>query len=93
MRRADGPEDVGRGGALILRCRVPRLAQRRVILFFCPMLASSANQISISARSTPLSRATSSRTPGKMFDRPLGLGVMTRPGGELPVAHGAKLSA
>ena len=28
-----------------------------------------------------------------MLDRPLGLGVMTRPGGELPVAHGAKLSA
>jgi hypothetical protein len=26
--------------------RVPRLAQRRVIVFFCPTLASSANQIS-----------------------------------------------
>ena len=26
--------------------RVPRLAQRRVILFFCPTRASSANQIS-----------------------------------------------
>jgi hypothetical protein len=26
MRRADGPEDVGRGGALILRCRRPRAA-------------------------------------------------------------------
>src|SRR4051794_12779846 len=27
--------------------RVPRLAQRRVISFFCPIRASSANQISI----------------------------------------------
>jgi hypothetical protein len=27
--------------------RVPRFAQRRVILFFCPILASSWNQISI----------------------------------------------
>jgi hypothetical protein len=26
--------------------RVPRLAQRRVIVFFCPTLAWSANQIS-----------------------------------------------
>ena len=26
--------------------RVPRLAQRRVIVFFCPTLASSAHQIS-----------------------------------------------
>jgi hypothetical protein len=30
--------------------RVPRLAQRRVILFFWPMRASSANQISIVSR-------------------------------------------
>jgi len=34
---ADGAEDVGRGGALIVRGRRPRAAfgQRRVILFFC----------------------------------------------------------
>jgi hypothetical protein len=42
-------EDVGRGGALVARRRgtLPRFAQRRVILFFCPTRASSANQISI----------------------------------------------
>jgi hypothetical protein len=27
--------------------RVPRFAQRRAILFFCPIRASSANQISL----------------------------------------------
>src|SRR5262249_62232233 len=34
------------GGTLVTR-RVPRFAQRRVILFFWPTRASSANQISI----------------------------------------------
>ena len=36
LLRADGTEDVGRSGALIVGRggRVPRLAQRRVILFF-----------------------------------------------------------
>ena len=33
--------------------RVPRLAQRQVILFFWPILASSANHTSIAARSRP----------------------------------------
>ena len=47
--------------------RVPRLAQRRVILFFCPIRASSPNQTSIAAGATPLSRATSSSTAGKVF--------------------------
>jgi hypothetical protein len=47
--------------------RVPRLAQRRVILFFCPMRASSANQISIVPQSTPFARATVSRRVGKFF--------------------------
>jgi hypothetical protein len=46
--------------------REPRLAQRRVILFFCPTLASSANQISIGL---PLasSLAIASRSVGKSF--------------------------
>jgi hypothetical protein len=47
--------------------RVPRLAQRRVILFFWPMRASSANQISIVSQSMPFSRATVSRQVGKLF--------------------------
>ena len=48
LLRADRPEDVGRGGALVRGAlgREPRLAQRRVILFFWPIRASSANQIS-----------------------------------------------
>src|SRR5262249_23318063 len=41
--------------------RVPRFPQRRVTLFFWPMRASSANQISIVSQSMPFSRATVSR--------------------------------
>ena len=47
--------------------RVPRLAQRRVILFFWPMRASSANQISIVSRSSAFLRAIASRRAGKFF--------------------------
>ena len=73
--------------------RVPRLAQRRVILFFWPMRASSANQISI------VSQSIASRvrlSPGaresffKILDRARGLRVMARPCRELAVAHGAQ---
>ena len=46
---------------------MPRLAQRRVILFFCPMRASSENQTFSAAGSTPFSRAISSRRAGKFF--------------------------
>jgi hypothetical protein len=46
---------------------VPRFAQRRVILFFWPMRASSANQISIVSQSMAFSRATVSRRVGKLF--------------------------
>src|SRR2546427_499998 len=76
--RADCAENVSRGGALIVRRRglVPRFAQRLVILFFWPMRASSANQISIVAGSTLFSHAISSRRAGKFFkilDSPIGL--------------------
>ena len=56
--------------------RVPMGAQRRVILFFCPILASSPNQTFMSARShprlvrpgsTPFARATWSSTAAKPF--------------------------
>jgi len=43
------------------------LAQRRVILFFWPMRASSANQISIVSRSSSFLRAIASRRAGKFF--------------------------
>jgi hypothetical protein len=46
---------------------VPRFAQRRVILFFWPMRASSANHISIALASTFFSRAISSRRAGSFF--------------------------
>jgi hypothetical protein len=49
------------------RGREPRRAHRRVILFFWPMRASSANQTSMRPASTPFSRAISSRRPGKFF--------------------------
>ena len=47
--------------------RVPRFAQRRVILFFWPIRASSANQISIVSMPTAFSRAIASRRAGKLF--------------------------
>jgi len=46
---------------------VPRFAQRRVILFFWPMRASSENQISIVSLLTAFSRAIASRRVGKLF--------------------------
>ena len=45
---------------------VPRGAQRRVILFFCPMRASSANQISI-ALPLALDFAISAKRARKFF--------------------------
>jgi hypothetical protein len=50
--------------------REPRLAQRRVILFFWPTRASSANQTSMAPRSTPTSRPISSRRAGKFLRNP-----------------------
>ena len=47
--------------------RVPRFAQRQVILFFWPIRASSANQISIVSMPTAFSRAIASRRAGKLF--------------------------
>jgi hypothetical protein len=46
---ADRAEDISRGGSLIFGWlgRLPRLAQRRVILFFWPTRASSANRTSM----------------------------------------------
>ena len=66
---ADRAEDVGGSGALVTLAlgRVPRLAHRRVILFFWPMRASSANQISIVWQSSVFSRAIVSRRVGKLF--------------------------
>ena len=51
---ADRAEDIGRGGTFVGGAcgRVPRLARRRVILFFWPMRASSWNQISNVASTT-----------------------------------------
>jgi hypothetical protein len=46
------------------------LAQRRVILFFWPIRASSANHISILSLSTAFSRAIASRRAGKFFLNP-----------------------
>jgi hypothetical protein len=50
--------------------RVPRFAQRRVILFFWPIRVSSANQISIVSQSRAFARATSSRRTGKLMEWP-----------------------
>jgi hypothetical protein len=46
--------------------RVPRRAQRRVIVFFWPILASSWNHSSIAVPSGSVSRISASRT-GKSF--------------------------
>jgi hypothetical protein len=45
--------------------RVPRLAQRRGIVFFWPTLASSENQISIGLAATAC--AISAKRAGKLF--------------------------
>jgi hypothetical protein len=47
--------------------RLPRLAQRRVILFFWPTLASSANQTSMLLGSRPRSCAIASTVAGQFF--------------------------
>jgi hypothetical protein len=47
--------------------RVPRRAQRRVMPFFWPTRASSANQISIASRPRPWSRAMPASVAGKFF--------------------------
>jgi hypothetical protein len=69
LGRADRAEDVGRAGPLIVRRRrpcVPRIAQRRVRLFFWPTRASSANHTSIRL---PAARrcAMSATIAGKLF--------------------------
>jgi hypothetical protein len=76
--------------------RVPRLAQRRVILFFWPIRASSANQTSMALGSTPFSRPISSRRAGNFFkilDRALGLGVMPGASRKLAISHRAEHAA
>jgi len=65
-----GPHDFSELAAAIRRDLEPRLAQRRVILFFCPTRASSANQISIAAGSISLSRSSWSTTSGKLMRWP-----------------------
>jgi hypothetical protein len=64
-------------------------ARRRVILFFWPMGASSANQISIAL--PPVSAAIAAKTTGSLFKssrRSLVLRTMTRPRRELAVSKG-----
>ena len=46
---------------------VPRRAQRRVILFFWPILASSANQTSTPSGPTPAVRPIASRRAGRLL--------------------------
>lgn len=48
--------------------RVPRLAQRRVMVFFWPTRASSANQISIGL--PPTACAISAMRAGEAFKKP-----------------------
>ena len=77
--------------------RVPRLAQRRVILFFWPIRASSANQTSIGAGGDALLARDLLQAGGEAFLKcsiaPVGLGMMARPGRELAIAHGAQFAA
>ncbi len=100
--RADRAEDVGEAvrwsfGAL---GRDPRLAHLRVILFFWPMRASSANQTSMRSASTPASRPISSgRATGargdffKILDRAGRLRMMARTGRQLAIIQGAQFAA
>jgi len=70
--------------------RVPRRTQRRVMLFFCPMRASSANQTSIASASKPCSRAMPASVAGKFSKRSNGADrqrMMALAGRQPPVAH------
>ena len=73
-----------------------RLAQRRVILFFWPMRASSANQTSMASGAMPFSRLISSRRSGRLFkvlNCAFRLGVMARASRELAIIHLAQHAA
>ena len=63
----DRAEDVGPGGALVVRRRgrVPRRAHLRVSLFFWPMRASSCHQSSM--RLPGCAARTSARRSGSLF--------------------------
>src|SRR5690348_8765467 len=66
--RADRAENVGRSGSLVAwRARARSAPGPAAILFFWPIRASSANQISMSRGSTPFSRPISSRRMGRLF--------------------------
>jgi len=67
--RADGAEDVCRGGTLVARCGGPGSALRPTPgdLVFLADTGLIANQISMSLGPTPLLRVISSRTAGKLF--------------------------
>jgi hypothetical protein len=70
LLRADCTEDVGGSGPLVPRCAWTGAALGPAageILFFWPMRASSANQISIVSRSSAFLRAIASRRAGKFF--------------------------
>src|SRR3954454_2705452 len=69
------------------------VGQPQRLLFFCPIRASSANQISIGLPSTAC--AISSKRAGKFFKsrhRGLALRVMARTGRELAIVHGPQLA-
>ena len=66
-RDAAPAREPGRGAVSAVAAFIAGIAQRRVILFFCPIRASSANQTSIRSRSIPLSRAIASRRSGKAY--------------------------
>lgn len=70
--------------------RVPRLAQRRVSLFFWPMRASSWNQTSSRVRLGSRSRISWTRTGKIPLEGLQGrrvLGVVSGPGGQASVAE------
>jgi hypothetical protein len=72
------------------------LAQRRVILFFWPMRASSANQTFMALGSTPFSPPIFAKHSGRLFkilEGAGGLRVMARTSRELAIAHGAQFAA
>ena len=66
---ADSTEDIGGGGALVTgrTGTGAALGQRRAILFFWPIRASSWNQTSILSLSIAFSRAIASKRAGKFF--------------------------
>jgi hypothetical protein len=96
--RSDRPEDGGRGGSLVFRGlgREPRLAHRRVTLFFWPMRPGRRTRPLCDRRRRRLLTRSPPGARGdffKILDRAGRLRMMARTGRQLAIIQGAQFAA